>query len=188
MRNMFEQARSFNQPIGNWNIIPVTNSHGPSMQSMFEHAVAFNQPMFASYFSGVRSKQFMFNGANSFNKYLGDWSFRSGGYLGISTGSPGLGMSVENYSRSLISWANKIRGGSEPGFYASIEASGRRYNNKDYGYINGTHFNNAVSARAYLVTSISWILNTPAYAYYWARRHEYGGGWSISGDAFTSET
>ncbi len=40
MSGMFNGAKSFNQPIGKWNIANVTR-----MDAMFQEAVSFNQPI-----------------------------------------------------------------------------------------------------------------------------------------------
>ena len=40
MRNLFESANDFNEPIGNWDVSSVTD-----MSNMFSHAKSFNQPI-----------------------------------------------------------------------------------------------------------------------------------------------
>jgi surface protein len=69
----------------------------------------------------------------------------------------------EDYSRTLIGWANNIfsRGGVVTG--RSLGASGRRYNN--INYVLGQQFNNAVDARDYLVNTLGWTISGDATVY-----------------------
>ena len=45
MSGMFENARSFNQPLNKWNVSNVTN-----MEGMFNGATSFNQPLHAPWY------------------------------------------------------------------------------------------------------------------------------------------
>jgi len=68
MDQMFSQAKSFNQPIGNWAVNKVSN-----MREMFSGAKSFNQPIGDWEVSNVTYMKFMFSGAESFNQPIGLW-------------------------------------------------------------------------------------------------------------------
>ena len=65
MSNLFENRRSFNQPLNNWNVSRVTN-----MDSMFANARSFNQPLNNWDVSNVINMKSMFFNAQSFNQPL----------------------------------------------------------------------------------------------------------------------
>ena len=50
MQNLFLNAKSFNQPLNNWNVFNVTN-----MESMFHDASSFNQPLHAPWYHDEES-------------------------------------------------------------------------------------------------------------------------------------
>ena len=58
-------ARSFNQPLNDWNVANVTK-----MNAMFAEARAFNQPLNDWNVSNVTDMHFMFDNASSFNQPL----------------------------------------------------------------------------------------------------------------------
>jgi hypothetical protein len=103
----------------------------------------------------------MFNGATSFNQNLGNWSLKPSGVV-MTSMLNNCGIGPENYSRTLIGWANKVSAAGNLPSAISLGAGGRTYNSTTYG--SGT-YTNAVAARAYLVGA----LPNPA--------------WTISGDS-----
>ena len=72
VRQAFQLASSFNQPIGNWSVSKVT-----TMRSMFSDAVSFNHSLDEWDVSGVTSMAKMFLRASSFNQPLQSWNTHS---------------------------------------------------------------------------------------------------------------
>jgi len=93
MSNIFNQATSFNNAIGNWDTSRVTNMssmfknthafnqaiggwstfHVVDMSSMFESATAFNQAIGNWNTANVTTMKNMFNSAAAFNQAIGNW-------------------------------------------------------------------------------------------------------------------
>lgn len=194
LRSMFDQCRSFNSYIGDWDVSNVqimdrtfvnatvfnqdisswNTKSLYSLDSTFFLAAAFNQPI--GKWNTINCINFSVTFRYSaFNQDIGNWRFDNCGILlntfgGFPDGS-GTAMSIENYSRSLIGWANSRYNLNNPTITAPQLASktlqdfyGQKYNNVNYG---GSPFSNAYAARNYL-TSVPLIPN--------------GSVWSIVGD------
>jgi len=154
--NMFRSATNFNQPVNSWN-----TSSAIVMGSMFLFASSFNQPVSNWNVSNVTSLSGIFQSATSFNQNLGNWNLRTAGVI-LSGIFASNAINTENYSRTLIGWANNITANGGP-FNITVTATGKTYHNVNYG---GTPYSTAVAARAYLTTPVA----------------SGGAGWTITGD------
>lgn len=154
--NMFRQATNFNQPVNNWNTSSVI-----TMGSMFLQASAFNQPVSNWDVSKVTTLSSAFQSATSFNQNLGNWNLRTAG-VSVSALLNSTAVNTENYSRTLIGWANNITTNGGP-YNISFTATGRTYHNVNYG---GSPYSDAIAARTYLTTPVA----------------SGGAGWTITGD------
>jgi surface protein len=128
MEAMFQNCRDFNQNISSWNVSAVTN-----MNSMFRRTAT--------------------SGNNAFNQSLAAWQLRLAGVsmVDMFTQASGgtLSLSVENYSRTLIGWANYVAANSNTPASVTLGGGNRQYNAT--AYVSGETYNDAVAARAFLV-------------------------------------
>ena len=96
MRDMFLDCFAFNQDISGWDVSKVTD-----MSEMFLGCYAFNQDISGWDVSKVTQMYRMFEDCSAFNQNLGSWKLKECTELGLQN----CGMSIENYSKSLIGWA-----------------------------------------------------------------------------------
>jgi surface protein len=141
MSNMFQNATAFNQDISGWNTANVNN-----MTAMFSGATSFNQNIGSWNTANVNNMTSMFQNATAFNQDIGAWVLRADG-VNLVNMLNSSGLSTENYSRTLIGWANSVSANGTLPSAVTLGAAGRTYNNTNYG---GTTYTDAVAARAYL--------------------------------------
>ena len=106
MSGMFAGCTAFNQPLNSWNVSNVqwmgrTSDNSDRALGMFQGCSSFNQPLDNWDVSQVRGMGDMFARCISFDQDLGMWKLEKCGSLGLNL----CGMSVENYSNSLVGWA-----------------------------------------------------------------------------------
>ena len=115
MWQMFQGCTSFNQPLNNWDVSKVW-----TMEDMFSGCTSFNQPLNNWDVSKVWTMEDMFSGCTAFNQDLGMWKLEKCEELVLDNS----GISVENYSKSLVGWAEQAN--IKQGLYLS--ARGLKYN------------------------------------------------------------
>ena len=122
----------------------------------------FNHDLSSWSFASQTSLQRMFQSNGSFDQDISAWGTNDGG-MNTSTASfnnmlDGTAMSIENYSKWIICLANWAYDNS----YTTAEVlggSGLQYNNTTYGGIGSGQYTDAVTARAYLVSTLGWTVN-----------------------------
>ena len=115
MSGMFAGCTAFNQPLDNWDVSKVTD-----MSFMFVNCTSFNQPLNNWDVSKVTNMNSMFSHCTSFNQELGMWKLERCRELGLDN----CGMSVENYSKSLVGWAAQTNINQN----LQLNAGGLKYN------------------------------------------------------------
>ena len=150
-RFMFRNAQNFNQDLSGWDMSLCTNA-----ESMFRDAWAFNQNISGWTLTDSTTMANMFLNAYSFNQNVGSWSLRIAG-TNMTQIFRNSGMSTENYTDTIVGWANYVFDNGGPINVNMTLQSGMVFTNSRSG---GANFANAQAARTYLV----------------------GQGWSITGD------
>ena len=170
---MFFGATAFNQNVSTWNTSSATN-----MRLMFRDNQS-NVDVTNWNVTGVTTFEAMFMGNGSFNRSLNNWNvgltnnywsqllFNCSGYNQPITGwtlnnsvngmndmLTNSSISVENYSRTLIAFANDVY--NDGGLPSAVTfGASAQYNCTDY--VVGQQYTNAVAARAYLV-GLGWTI------------------------------
>lgn len=141
MQWMFTYASAFNQPLDNWNVSKVTNmrimfavasrfnqniaswdvSKVTDFEEMFYQAEDFNQDITNWNIASAVNIQSMFNSATSFDQNLGNLKLPPTIYMSDFLKNSGL--SCENYSKTLMGWAQQ----NNLPFSKTLEADMLRY-------------------------------------------------------------
>lgn len=141
MEGMFQNASNFNQNISNWDVSNVT-----SMERMFRLAISFNNDISSWDISNVANLGAMLSNASDFNFDLGAWDLNSVIEFSWGSSDEGIfdncGLDCENYSSTIIGWAN----------------NSNTPDNLDLGAENLEYGTNAISARDILFTK-GWTFN-----------------------------
>jgi hypothetical protein len=134
--------------------VPFNNPPTPffTMQGAFHNCTSFNQQLTWD-FSSVITYFNTFLNATSFNQDIGGWQLNTS-LTNMTAMLNNCGMSEENYSRTLMGWANQVSLNDGP-INVTLGALGRQYS--DINYTTGGTFNNGVDARAYLI-SRGWAI------------------------------
>ena len=170
MSEMFAET-PFNQDISSWDVSSVTDTSG-----MFALNSAFNQDISSWDVSNVTDLGYMFDQATSFNQLLNfdptGWTgtaFTSGG-VNMDAMFLGSGMSTENYTDTLVTFANIVKdnGGWLSNIF-NIEPISVTFDSNRGG---GTNFEFAADARNYLLDTFGELTT------------DWGSGseWTITGD------
>jgi hypothetical protein len=147
---MFQQS-VFNQDISNWHTTSATN-----MSFMFLSNTVFNQDISSWDVSGVTNFGVMFDGASSFNQNLGAWQLNTG----VTTMNQifrNTAMSTDNYTDTLVSWANQVFTNGGPFNVNMATQTGRTFDTSRSG---GANFATAGDARTYLTTTAGWTISS----------------------------
>jgi hypothetical protein len=114
---------------------------------MFENASSFNQPLNNWDTQNVWGMSAMFRGASSFNQRLSNWNLSSVIFSNLDEMLSGSGLDCNNYSATLVGWANSEN--TPNGL--KLAASGLFYNST------------AQAAHNYLVNTKGWTINGDFY-------------------------
>jgi hypothetical protein len=147
MSSMLRAASAFNHDIGSW-----STSNVETMFRMLRGASAFNQDIGGWDMSNIANMRDILRSASAFNQNIGGWSLRLAGVDMTDMFLDQSAMSDENYSRTLIGWANYVASNSNTPSSVNFNGGTNKYNNT--AYTTGQSYNDAVAARAYL-TSLS---------------------------------
>ena len=99
MNSMFADAILFNQHIGQWDVGNVTD-----FGLMFSNATSFDQDIGGWNVTMAENFNGMLAGAISFDQNLENWNV--GGAQNLGGMFSGAGLSLENYDKLLVGWAN----------------------------------------------------------------------------------
>jgi len=144
---MFYRCFDFTEDISGWDV-----SAGRDFRMMFFRALVFNANIALWDVSSAADMSDMFEQAATFDHSLATWHLNPDGVLMSDFGHRTASWSTENYSRTLVGWANRIRmTGGPVDVVANI--TDEIGDPKDYDAVDyepGAGFPNAPEARGFL--------------------------------------
>lgn len=155
LHGMFRDCTSFNQPLNNWVMNDIK-----TINAIFRGCIAFNQDISMWNVKEVRDFQAVFKGATIYNQDIGNWPIDQA--INMTEMFQNSGMTCENYTDTIVGWANRVIGSASPTNVALTDQTAMVFATTRAG---GGSFASAGDARIYLVDPI------PA-----------GVAWSITGD------
>ena len=103
MSAMFHSNTGFNQPIGTWNVVNAVD-----MNTMFFGATTFNQPLNSWNVQNVNNMSSMFQGATAFNQDIGSWNIRVvSNFTNFMVGKTALTFSTTNLDAIYNGWSTR---------------------------------------------------------------------------------
>lgn len=154
VRGLFRNNQWFNQPLNNLETSSFVLMGGANL-GLFAGAISFNQPLNLWDVSAATNMRQLFLGATKFNQYLGDWQLNSG-LTTMERIFANTAMSIENYTDTIVAWANQVFDNSgSPSGVNMTNQTGRTFDTSRSG---GANFANAGAARTYLTTTAGWSI------------------------------
>jgi len=158
MSNLFQDASTFNQPLNAWNVSSVTSMN--EMFSATQTFMTFNQPLNSWNVSSVTDMDGLFYFNGSFDQELSSWILNNTVSMDFMLSNSGI--SANNYSQTLVGWANEAYTSGNP-INRSLGAAGMVYNNQvfagsPYTSAAGIDAGGPAGARDFLVTTKGWTI------------------------------
>lgn len=157
INRMFKNCSAFNQDISMWNVSNVQDYVGA-----FHGAIAFNIDITGWVVSAAKSFTDMFHAALSFNHNLGAWDIASlttkvtPDFNSLDRMFKGSGMGTDNYTDTIVGWANYVSDFGLPLTISMLDQSGgMQFTNIRSG---GVSFADAEDARAYITGTGAWVI------------------------------
>lgn len=145
---MFFGCTLFNQDISNWNV-----SNGITMSFMFQNS-GFNQDISNWNVSNATTLSAFFRGT-PYNHYT-PWNLNLSGVV-LSEIFQSSGMSTENYTDTIVYWANYAF--ENAGTPINVNMSSQTGRTFDTSRSGGANFADAGAARTYLISTLSWTIS-----------------------------
>jgi hypothetical protein len=138
--------------VTNWQI---NNGSINNLEFLF-FGTQFNQDISGWDVSNINTFRQMFGNNSQFNQNLGDWQL-SNNLTNTSLMFSGSGMSTENYTDTIVGWANSIF--ENGGLPNNVNMSGQNGRTFDTSRSGGANFTDAGDARDYLTVTLNWNIS-----------------------------
>lgn len=147
----FYQSSFRGTGLANWNMSSATN-----LYLMMDGASNFNEDISGWNVSNVTDFMYMLRRAKAFNQNLGGWQLKLSGTIQMFEIFRENGMSVANYTDTLVGWANYLYDNSGTTVLNITGQNGKTFDTSRSG---GANFTTAGDARNYLISLGATISN-----------------------------